>query len=37
MLIYEGTKAEFMKSIENDTISIEIEKKILERMYRHTP
>lgn len=36
MLIYEGIKSEFMQSIEEDSISIQIEKNILERMNRRT-
>lgn len=36
MLIYEGIKSEFMQSIEDDSISIQIEKNILERMNRRT-
>ena len=36
MLIYEGTKSDFMKSIDNETIAIEIEDRILKLMNRHT-
>lgn len=36
MLIYEGTKDDFLLSVEQDTIAIEIEKNIYERMHRHT-
>lgn len=36
MLIYEGTKTDFMQSIESETIAYEIEQKILNSMHRHT-
>ncbi len=36
MIVYDGTKTEFLNSVENDTIAIEIEKTILEKMGRHT-
>ena len=36
MLIYEGSKADFMKSVDGDTIAIEIEQKLLTVMNRHT-
>ena len=36
MLIYEGTKDNFMISVEQDTIAVEIENNIYERMHRHT-
>lgn len=36
MLIYEGTKSNFLKSVEQDTIASEIEQNIYERMHRHT-
>ena len=36
MLIYEGTKDNFMTSVEQDTIAVEIENNIYERMHRHT-
>ena len=36
MLIYEGTKDNFLSSVEQDTIAIEIENNIYERMHRHT-
>ena len=29
MIVYDGLKADFMHSVENDTIAIEIEKNIL--------
>lgn len=37
MLVYEGIKQNFMESVENDTIAIEIRNNILEKMGRHTP
>ena len=36
MLIYEGIKTDFMRSIESETIAYEIEQKILNSMHRHT-
>lgn len=36
MLIYEGTKNDFLTSVEHDTIAIEIENTIYEKMHRHT-
>ena len=36
MLIYEGTKNNFLLSVEKDTIAVEIETNIYERMHRHT-
>lgn len=36
MLIYEGTKDNFLSSVEQDTIAAEIESNIYERMHRHT-
>ena len=36
MLIYEGTKANFLSGVEQDTIAVEIENNIYERMHRHT-
>lgn len=36
MLIYEGTKDNFLLSVEQDTIALEIENNIYERMHRHT-
>lgn len=36
MIIYEGTKSTFLNSVENDSIAIEIEENILEKMGRHT-
>ena len=37
MIIYEGIKKDFLTSVENDTIALEIEKNILDKMGRHTP
>ena len=36
MLIYEGIKDDFLSSVEQDTIAVEIENNIYERMHRHT-
>lgn len=36
MLIYEGTKNNCLSSVEQDTIAVEIENNIYERMHRHT-
>ena len=36
MLIYEGIKDNFLMSVEQDTIAVEIENNIYERMHRHT-
>lgn len=36
MLIYEGTKDNFLSSVEQDTIAVEIENNIYEKMHRHT-
>lgn len=36
MIVYDGVKRDFMTSVENDSIAIEIEKNILEKMGRHT-
>ena len=37
MIVYEGSKRDFIKSVDNDTIAMEIQKNILEKMGRHTP
>ena len=37
MIVYDGLKSDFLKSVENDTIALEIRQKILEEMGRHTP
>ncbi len=36
MIIYDGIKTDFLKSVENDAIALEIQKNILARMGRHT-
>lgn len=36
MLVYDGTKTEFLKSVEQDTIALEIERNIYEKMSRTT-
>ena len=36
MLVYNGTKNDFMNSVENDTIAYEIQQKLIESMNRHT-
>ena len=36
MLVYNGTKNDFMSSVENDTIAYEIEEKLIESMNRHS-
>lgn len=36
MLVYDGTKTEFLRSVEADTIAFEIEQNIYEKMNRHT-
>ena len=36
MLVYDGTKTEFLRSVEQDTIAYEIEQNIYEKMNRHT-
>lgn len=36
MLVYDGIKTDFIKSLDNDSIAQEIEQKILEKMGRHT-
>lgn len=37
MIVYDGLKTDFLTSVENDSIAIEIEQNILEKMGRHTP
>lgn len=37
MIIYDGLKEDFLKSVENDTIAIQIQENILRKMGRHTP
>ena len=36
MLVYDGTKKEFLRSVEQDTIAYEIEENIFKKMNRHT-
>lgn len=36
MIVYDGLKSDFLRSVENDTIALEIEKNILAKMGRHT-
>ena len=37
MIIYDGIKSDFIRSVESDSIAIEIETNILNKMGRHTP
>ena len=37
MIVYEGVKAAFLQSVENDEIAVEIEQNVLQKMGRHTP
>ena len=37
MIVYDGLKSDFLQSVCNDTIALEIEQNILEKMRRHTP
>jgi len=36
MLVYSGTKSDFLSSVEADTIALEIENKLYQKMNRHT-
>ena len=36
MIVYDGLKTDFLSSVENDSIAIEIEQNILAKMGRHT-
>lgn len=36
MIVYDGIKSDFLKSVDNDTIALEIQQNILEKMGRHT-
>lgn len=36
MIVYDGLKRDFLYSVENDTIAMEIERNILEKMGKHT-
>lgn len=37
MLVYDGTKMDFLRSVEKDTIALEIEDRIYNKMHRQTP
>jgi DUF2075 family protein len=37
MIVYDGFKSDFLHSCENDSIAIEIEENILNKLGRHTP
>lgn len=36
MIVYDGTKTDFLRSVEQDTIALEIEENIYQKMNRHT-
>lgn len=36
MIVYDGIKTDFLNSVDNDTIAMEIEQRILDKMGRHT-
>ena len=36
MLVYSGTKSDFLTSVEADTISLEIENTLYQKLNRHT-
>lgn len=36
MIVYDGTKTDFLRSVEQDTIAYEIEENIYQKMNRHT-
>lgn len=36
MIVYDGLKRDFLQSVENDTIALEIEQNILQKMGKHT-
>ena len=36
MIVYDGIKTEFLRSVENDTIAVEIENNIYQKMHRST-
>ena len=36
MIVYDGTKVDFLNSVENDTIAVEIENNIYTKMHRST-
>ncbi len=37
MIVYDGLKTDFLNSCENDTIAIQIEENVLEKLGKHTP
>ena len=37
MIVYDGLKTDFLHSCENDTIAIQIEENVLEKLGKHTP
>ena len=37
MIVYDGTKKSFMDSVDNDSIAVEIERNIIQKMGKHTP
>lgn len=36
MIVYDGLKSDFLRSVESDSLAIEIERNILEKMGKHT-
>lgn len=36
MIVYDGQKSDFLYSVENDSIAVEIERNIYHKMKRHT-
>ena len=36
MIVYDGIKSDFLHSVEEDTIAIEIARNILKKMGKHT-
>ncbi len=36
MLVYDGIKSDFLRSVESDSIAYEIEENIYQKMNRHT-
>ncbi len=37
MIVYDGLKTDFLQSCENDTIAMQIEENVLEKLGKHTP
>ena len=37
MIVYDGLKTDFLHSCENDTIALQIEESVLEKLGKHTP